>query len=303
MDKTTERELRRAELAIARKYADRLPWEAVIWGLGNLAVWLALWPLVFLDIMPLWLAFPIATINVVLCYLPSHEAQHDIIGRPGTKWRWLNELVGHLSTIPLVLPHRVAKLTHLQHHKHANDPALDPDHAHSALSGRWRAIWNAIQIRQPGQKGGFNGYPATLERIGRSDVILDAAIAILFFYGLHIGLAISGYALEAALLWWLPRHIGSIYIVYFLSWAPHQPADKTGHYRATKAFKSRVGNVLSMGMQYHIVHHLHPYIPLTDTPKAYWEMYDILVQRGCDLGGLTREAVDAGAPDTLPGHT
>jgi beta-carotene hydroxylase len=206
----TEGQLRRAELAIARKYADRLPWEAVAWGLGNLAVWLSLWPLVFLDIMPLWLALPIASINVALCYLPSHEAQHDIIGRVGTKWRWLNELVGHLSTIPLVLPYRVAKLTHLEHHKHANDPLLDPDHGHSFVSGQWNAIVNAIRKRQPGvTDSGMNGYAKVLERIGRPDAILDGALYTLFFYGLHIGLAISGYALEVALLWWLPRHIGS----------------------------------------------------------------------------------------------
>jgi beta-carotene hydroxylase len=286
----TEGQLRRAELAIARKYADRLPWEAVAWGLGNLAVWLSLWPLVFLDIMPLWLALPIASINVALCYLPSHEAQHDIIGRVGTKWRWLNELVGHLSTIPLVLPYRVAKLTHLEHHKHANDPLLDPDHGHSFVSGKWNAIVNAIRKRQPGvTDSGMNGYAKVLERIGRPDAILDGALYTLFFYGLHIGLAISGYALEVALLWWLPRHIGSTYIIFFLSWAPHQPADKTGRYRDTKAFRSKVGNLLSMGMQYHIVHHLHPYIPLTDTPKAYWEMVDMLEQRGCDLGGQMRE--------------
>jgi len=39
-----------------------------------------------------------------------------------------------------------------------------------------------------------------------------------------------------------------------------------------------------MGMQYHIVHHLHPYIPLSQTPAAYREMKPILRARGCDLG-------------------
>ena len=43
-----------------------------------------------------------------------------------------------------------------------------------------------------------------------------------------------------------------------------------------------------MGMQYHIIHHLHPRIPLYRTPRAYWEMRDILEARGCDLGGLER---------------
>jgi fatty acid desaturase len=275
-------DLRKQELAIARKYADRLPWEAVAWGLGNLLIWLSLWPLVFFGFMPLWLGFIIATLNVMLCYLPSHEAQHDIIGRKGTKWRWLNELVGHVSTIPLVLPYRVAKLTHIQHHLHANKPDLDPDYS-SMASGPWQAIWKSIQNRQPGADGGFNKYGDVLRDIGRPDALLDGALFQLAHFGILIALAWSGYALEAALLWWLPRQIGLTYIQFFLSWAPHHPADGIGRYKDTRAFKSAWGNIGSMGMQYHIVHHLHPYIPLTDTPRAYREMRDILAQRGCRL--------------------
>ncbi|GAA0484801.1 hypothetical protein GCM10009096_29310 [Parasphingorhabdus litoris] len=280
-----EKDLRQKELAIARKYANRLPWEAVAWGLGNLLVWLSLWPLVFLDVMPLWLAFIIATFNVMLCYLPSHEAQHDIIGRKGTRWRWLNELVGHVSTIPLVLPYRVAKLTHIQHHLHANDADLDPDYSSSA-TGPWHAIWKSIQNRQPGAGGGFNKYGDVLQDIGRPDVLVDGAVYQIAHFAILIGLAWSGYAIEAALLWWLPRQIGLTYIQFFLSWAPHHPADKAGRYRDTRAFKSSWGNIGSMGMQYHIVHHLHPYIPLTDTPRAYREMRHILEQRGCRLEGI-----------------
>ncbi|SIN62156.1 Fatty acid desaturase [Parasphingorhabdus marina DSM 22363] len=282
---TSPNALRRQEQQIARKYAGRLPWEAVIWGLGNLAVWLALWPLVFFDVMPLWLAFPIATLNVMLCYLPSHEAQHDIIGRKGTKWRWLNELVGHLSTIPLVLPYRVAKVTHIQHHLHANDPDRDPDYS-SMAPGPWQAIWKSIQNRQPGAKGGFNKYGDILRDIGREDLLLDGALFQIVHFAILIGLALSGHAIEAALLWWLPRQIGLTYIQFFLSWAPHHPADGTGRYRDTRAFRSSWGNIGSMGMQYHIVHHLHPYIPLTDTPAAYRDMRHILEQRGCRLENI-----------------
>ena len=72
-----------AERQIAAKYMRIVPWGAVIWAFSNLAVWLALWPLVLMDIMPLWLGFIIASINVSLCYLPSHEAQHNIIARRG----------------------------------------------------------------------------------------------------------------------------------------------------------------------------------------------------------------------------
>jgi beta-carotene hydroxylase len=51
-------------------------------------------------------------------------------------------------------------------------------------------------------------------------------------------------------------------------------------------WKSKVGNLGTMGMQYHIVHHLHPRIPLYRTPQAYREMRPILEARGCDLHNL-----------------
>lgn len=281
----SEAELIRREREIAARHIDKFPTLAVIWAFANFATWLALWPLVLSGTLPLWAAFPIATLNIMLSYLPSHEAQHDIIAKPGTKLRWLNELVGHISTIPLVLPYRVARLTHMEHHKHANHPELDPDYS-STATGAWDAIWVTIKNNQPRAAGGFNAYGKALERIGRPDVQLDGALYQLAFYGILFSLAWSGYAIEAALLWWLPRHIALIYIRFYLSWAPHHPGKETGRYRDTRSFRSVVGNIGSMGMQYHIIHHLHPRIPFYRTPRAYWEMRDILEARGCDVDGL-----------------
>lgn len=271
--------LMRDEREIARRHIGKFPWLSVTWAFVNLAVWLSLWPLVLTGTLSVWIAFPITTLNVMLCYLPSHEAQHDIIARPGNTLRWLNELVGHVSTIPLVLPYRVARLTHLEHHKHTNDPHLDPDYGTHA-SGPLAAIWNSFKARQPGVQ---NAYGEALQRIGRPDVMLDAALATLAYYIILFTMAWSGHAVEAALLWWLPRHIGQTYIVYYLSWAPHHPANETSRYRNTRGFRAAFGNIASMGMQYHLVHHLHPRIPLIRTPRAFHEMRDVLEARGCRL--------------------
>ena len=281
----SEAELVRMEREIAARHIDKFPYFAVFWAFTNFAVWLSLWPLVFMGIIPLWLGFIIATVNITLSYLPSHEAQHDIIAKPGSKLRWLNQLVGHISIIPLVLPYRVAKYTHMEHHKHANDPAKDPDYATHA-DGPLDAIWKSLYYRQPRAAGGLNAYGDALHRIGRSDVVLDGVIYQIIHFGILFGLAWSGYALEAALLWWLPRHIGLTYIQFYLSWAPHHPGEKSGRYRDTRSFRSILGNIGSLGMQYHIIHHLHPRIPLYRTPQAYWEMKPILEARGCDVHEL-----------------
>lgn len=277
-------ELRRLENKIARKHSGMFPWEAVVWAFGNLAVWLSLWPLVFMDILPLWVAFPIATINMALVYLPTHEAQHDIIARPGQKLRWLNELVGHATSWMLVYPFQVLRITHLDHHRNTNNPELDVDITTKA-DGPWQAIWQSIRQRQPDAKRNHD-YAGALHRAGRTDLILLSLVYKIAFIAILGTLAWNGYALEALFLWWLPFNIAITYIIFFLSWAPHHPSNEQSRYRNSRAWKSKVGNWGSMWMQFHIVHHLHPYIPLTRTPAAFWEMKPILEARGCDIGDL-----------------
>lgn len=272
------------ERQIASGYMHIVPWGAVIWGLGNCLVFISLFPLVLFDILPLWLAFPIATINIAASYLPSHEAQHNIIAGKGKPLRWLNELVGHVSTIPLVYPYRVLRATHMEHHKYANHPELDPDvdvHADTT----WGFLVQAMRNRQPGADRG-NAYGQTLERIGQKELMLDALVFQGVYLAILFVMAWTGHAIEAALLWWIPKHISQTYISYYLSWAPHHPAAEQGRYRDTRGFKSRLGNFLSSGMQYHIIHHLYPRIPLSLTPSAYRALKPILQQRGCDLGTL-----------------
>ncbi len=280
----SDKQLRKMEIAIARKHSGMFPWEIVVWAFGNLAVWLALWPLVIFDVIPLWLGFVIATINMSLVYLPTHDAQHDIIARPGQKLRWLNELVGHATSWMIVYPFEVLRVTHLQHHRHTNDPELDPDIT-SMAKGPWHAIWRTIRERQPDAKRASD-YLGALARTGREDLIPIAIFYKLGHVAILCALAWSGFALEALLLWWLPYHIAITYLTFFLSWAPHHPGNEQSRYRNTRSWKSMVGNIGSMGMQFHIVHHLHPYIPLVRTPAAYREMRPILDARNCRLGKI-----------------
>lgn len=283
-DELTDDQLDVLERQIAARYMNVVPWIAVAWGIGNCLMFISLFPLVLMDILPLWLAFPLAIVNITLSYLPSHEAQHNIIAGKGKPLRWLNELVGQISPIPLVVPYRVLRATHMEHHRHTNDPELDPDyevHARNTLDFLIKTVRN----RQPDSERG-NAYGMTLERVGQAHLGLDAVVFEAVFLIVLFVMAWTGHAIEAALLWWIPRHIGQTYISYYLSWVPHHPAKEQSRYRDTRGFKSRLGNLGSLGMQYHIVHHLYPRIPLHLTPAAYRELKPILERRGCELGGL-----------------
>lgn len=283
----TDREFAREEMVIARKYIGPFPVLMAAWGLGNLACWLALWPLVMTGTLSLWIAFPLATLNVALCYLPSHEAQHSNYAKSGEPLRWLNELIGYVSTIPLVLPFKMARITHMDHHTYTNDPLRDPDYGVKAPNW-WQAILTNIRKRQPGKPNSYGQLlrakaEAGDETAGRA--IREAVLQTLSFWTILTALAWSGYALEAALLWWLPRYLGSIYISLFLSWFPHHPMEEQGRYRNTRFFHYWFGNIVAFGMEHHIVHHLHPGIPLNRNAAAFRDMRPILEARGCRLEG------------------
>jgi beta-carotene hydroxylase len=274
------RKLMREEAAIAQKYMKRTPWEMVAWGLGNFVIWLSIWPLVFTGVLPLWGAFLLSTLCCTLAYLPSHDAQHQSIAKKGSKLHWLNELVGHVSAIPIVLPYKVAWIEHREHHAHANDPELDPDFGFNGKNV-WRAVWNGIQTRQPGAQD------ATLRQVLEQSndptiprAIAEGALLNLSYYAILTLLAWSGFAIEAFFIWWLPRHIGFAYLTTCLGWAPHFPYQETGRYRDTRAWKSSIGTILTFGMEYHQIHHLFPTIPLFQTAPAYWEMRPLLAKRG-----------------------
>ncbi|MES2343787.1 MAG: fatty acid desaturase [Pseudomonadota bacterium] len=279
------RALARDEMTIARRHMTGFPVVMAAWGLGNLAVWLSLWPLVLLGHLPLWAGFLVATFNVMACYHPSHEAQHSNYAQPGQPLRWLNELIGYVSTIPMGLPFKIARITHLDHHTYTNNPLRDPDYGNKAPNW-WRAVLGNIAKRQPGRP---NAYGAVLRtKIAEGDqaakrAVLEGMAQNAIYLSILTTLAWSGHAIEAALLWWLPKQIGSTYISLFLSWFPHHPMEEQGRYRNTRHFHYGFGNVVALGIETHIIHHLHPGIPLNRQRAVFNEMRPILEARGCRL--------------------
>jgi beta-carotene hydroxylase len=289
LDRYTRRDLRKEEIAIARQFHGGTMWPYAVAAFGCFAVWLSFFPLAIMGMLNLPLAFVLSCFFCVGGYVTSHEAMHSNIGQPGSKTRWLNEAVGAVSTIPIVFPFSMARLMHLEHHYHCNDPLKDPDYTDEAPN-MWAAWYKTWYNRQPGVDGSIHHYKRILAEMGTPAArraLVETMILQLVFMGTLFTMAWNGYAIEAALIWWLPRHIGLSYIRFFLSWAPHHPREgKTGRYENTNIFKSRVGHILSMGMQYHLIHHLYPGIPNHRTKEAYYALKPILKARGVDVSPL-----------------
>ena len=289
LDRYTRRGLRKEEIAIARQFHGGAMWPYAVAAFGCFAIWLSFFPLAIMGLLNLPLAFVLSCVFCVGGYVTSHEAMHSNIGRPGSKTRWLNEAVGAVSTIPIVFPFSMARLMHLEHHYHCNHPEKDPDYTDEAPN-MWAAWYKTWYNRQPGVDGSIHHYKRILAEMGTPiarRALVETMVLQLVFMATLFTMAWNGDAIEAALIWWLPRHIGLSYIRFFLSWAPHHPREgKMGRYENTYVFKSRLGHVLSMGMQYHIVHHLYPGIPNHRTKEAYYALKPILKARGVDVSPL-----------------
>ena len=258
-------------------------------ALGGCALWLSALPLAVFDVLPLWVCCIASCVFATGGYLIAHEAMHDNIAPRGSGREWLNAFVGRACLLPLAFPYSAARLLHLEHHSHCNDPERDPDFIDKApnMVRAWLGTW---LNRQPGHPGSAQTFARILTAIGTPAArraIADIKVFNLIYFAGLFAAAWAGFAVEAALLWWLPRQFGLSYIRFYLSWAPHHPHEgRNGRYEVARIFRSRVGPVLSMGMETHLVHHLYPNIPNHRTRAAYFALKPVLEQRGVDVSAL-----------------
>ena len=276
-------DLAEKEKQIARQFIGKTPWFMIIWWGMNLSVWFMLWPLTLYGLIPLWSSLFIASICACLCYLPSHEAQHGNIMKRSSPYFWINELVGYISVIPLLSGYRILRETHMLHHKYTNHPEKDPDITFKSKNFL-HALWvNGVITRQS-----KNGYDLSNE-FYQKNISKRAISEHLYFYWFHwilmISLAWTGHGLVALCIWWIPRMIGTAYLQITLGWLPHRPMEKQGRYKDTRGWKAYTGTMLTQGMEYHIIHHLYPSIPLHKTPSAFRDMKHILEKKNCVLDG------------------
>ena len=121
--------------------------------------------------------------------------------------------------------------------------------------------------------------------MGKDNEIIDALVYEFVYLGFLITMAWSYTPGSRPAVVAAKKHWRNLHSILFELGAA-SPGKQRGAIEPLGHFKSRLGNLLSLGMQYHIVHHLYPHIPLSKTLAAYRELKPILQKRGCDLGSL-----------------
>ena len=262
------------EKDIARSFSKRFQWEMVLIGLGQATVFLSLWPLVILNIIPLWIAAPISCLCALFAYLPSHEAQHGNYSRGKADKRWIDSLVSHITLIPLMFPHHIMRATHMKHHAYTNDPHKDVDYD-TASSNSLLEVF----LRSNESTAKYDKYLEVFKDDKNFVKSFEKGALVGLAYRATLMTLVIFFPLEALFLWWLPSKVGVMYLSTFFSWYPHYQME-TGRYKDTRFWHHLLPRYINHSMQLHFVHHLHPGIGHFDEPKAIEALKPFLIENG-----------------------
>lgn len=226
--------------------------------------------------VPLWVTIPVDAAVTFWMFTVVHDASHHAISSK----RWVNGLFGRLAwffVVPIYAFPAFAYI-HIEHHRHSNDDANDPDtfasHGRSwQLPFRWalaEVFYGSFYLRRARSR------PTT--EIVETVVMFTACVA-----GLILAI-VTGNLWTLAVVFLIPYHVGVVILAWWFDWLPHhglEDTQRSNRYRATRA---RVGmewlyTPLMLSQNYHLVHHLHPSVPFYRYLKTWRRNEEAYLER------------------------
>jgi beta-carotene hydroxylase len=226
--------------------------------LSNFGYWLWEWPH--------WLCFSVNTLALHCSGTVIHDACHQSAHRN----RIVNAILGHCSALILVFAFPVFTRVHLQHHGNVNHPKDDPDHYVSTGGPLWliavRFLYHEVFFFQ---RRLWRNYELLEWFISRLIVITIVYISVQYHF--------LGYILN---FWFIPAFIVGITLGLFFDYLPHRPFVERSRWKNARVYPGKVLNILILGQNYHLIHHLWPSIPWYNYQPAYYLMKPLLDEKG-----------------------
>lgn len=215
---------------------------------------------------PDWCCFLTNVLALHLSGTVIHDASHNSAHRD----RVMNAILGHGSALMLGFAFPVFTRVHLKHHAHVNDPDNDPDHFVSTGGPLWliaaRFFYHEIYFFQ--------------RRLWRKYELWEWFFSRLFV-GVIIYISVQndclGYVLN---FWFCPALVVGIALGLFFDYLPHRPFQERNRWKNARVYPSAILNILILGQNYHLVHHLWPSIPWYNYKPAYEAVKPLLDEKG-----------------------
>ncbi|MGC1498179.1 MAG: fatty acid desaturase [Sulfitobacter sp.] len=242
-----------------------------------------LWPLI---ILPYGIA-------LMFLFTLSHECTHATpFAHPK-----ISAVVGHLVSLPLLLPFTWFRYFHLAHHKHTNDPDRDPEIAGHGRPTTWRAYliylsgwgyWssNARTLWQ-NARGNLNA-PYLPTR--KHPVMIHEARILLALYGLIL-LSLF-YSPLALWIFIIPALVGQPFLrLYLLAEHGHCPPVANMLENTRTTLTNRIVRFFAWNMPYHAEHHAMPNVPFHALPQLHQDVAAHLKSVSNGYGEFTGEYI------------
>lgn len=215
-----------------------------------------------------WSCFVTNLIALHICGTVIHDACHQSAHRN----RVINAILGHGSALMLAFAFPVFTRVHLQHHAHVNDPENDPDYYVSTGGPVWLAPVRFLTHEVFFFK----------RQLWRNNELWEwfwnrLFIAAIFYVSIQYHFL--GYILN---FWFIPSYIVGIALGLFFDYLPHRPHQERDRWKNARVYPNRILNILIMGQNYHLVHHLWPTVPWYNFQPTYYAMKPLLDEKGCD---------------------
>lgn len=230
---------------------------------------------------PRWATLMTQAVLAYVLFTPLHDAVHGSVFSHKSGMRWGNVVVGHLSAGPVAGPpiYYAFRFVHLRHHRHTNDPELDPDYYAGA------GHWALMPLRWMTQDLYY--YPYYLSRLNTRSIseIVTSVGSLLAAYGFMGWLAWSGYSEQLLWSWLLPSRIATTWLAFAFDYLPHRGKERD-KYKATTVLslsgEDKVAplTVPLLSQNMHNIHHLWAHLPFYRYGELWGKYQNDLQERG-----------------------
>ncbi|MBW4655287.1 MAG: fatty acid desaturase [Kaiparowitsia implicata GSE-PSE-MK54-09C] len=214
-----------------------------------------------------WCCFLINVIALHTVGTVIHDASHNVAHRN----KVVNAVMGHGSALMLGFAFPVFTRVHMQHHANVNDPENDPDHFVSTGGPLWmiaaRFFYHEIFFFK--------------RRLWRKNELLEWFLSRLMVAGVIFLSIHHGFFPYIMNYWFSPALVVGLALGLFFDYLPHRPFQERNRWKNARVYPSPILNLLIMGQNYHLIHHLWPTVPWYNYQPAYRATRPLLDSKGC----------------------
>lgn len=281
------------EMEVGRRHIPEFAWPTIFLAIGLHAGFAAVVVLALRGTLPYWAAITLNSIFIYAYYTVVHEAVHGNISSKSKQHRWVDVLFGTACCAPLWLIYDHHKKQHMVHHSHTNEDS-DPDiYSRGSFIG-----W--IFVRLPiALVNYFNPFALIREcrTFGCSQAEKRRSLVTFAFYVTVTATIIAlGYGYELAMLWFIPWWIGQTVMLTLFTWAPHHDHHETGRYRNTRVSLWPGAEILLLGQNVHLIHHMMPAVPFYRYRKTFDELRPVLESKSVRIEGFWPRPTEGSTP-------